>query len=151
MDLDTAFNALLGQFNRYVSLTTSEWDDIRSYWKPLSFRKNEIIIAEGEVERNFYFITEGVHRLYFIDRKATEQTVAFGYHPNYSGNIYSLCTRKPSEYFVEALTHGSMLALAATDLDTLYDRYPVLDRWGRLLFSRFFSWSWEAGTRNDDK
>ena len=134
MELDRAREALLKQLNRYVSFSESEWEDIRSRWEIRTFRKSEIILAEGEVERFFYFILEGVHRLYFIDRKGEEQTLAFGYYPNFSGDLYSLCTLTPSHYFLEGLTHGSMLALPATDLHALYDTYPVMDRWGRLFY-----------------
>ena len=139
MDLEPAFVALKREFDRYISLTSDEWNDVRSRWHVRTFKKNELITAEGDVEKYFYFIIEGVHRLYFMDRKEVDQTVAFGYHPNFSGNFYSLCTRKPSDYFVEALSSGSMLALPARDLDELYDAYPIMDRWGRLLYQDFLA------------
>ena len=132
--LEIARQALLEEFNRYVNFTDDQWGDIKSRWTLRSFQKNQIILATGQVEQYFYFIVEGVHRLYFLDANNVEQTTAFGYHPNFSGNLYSLFTQLPSDYFLEALTHGSMLALAASDLRDIYEKYPVMDRWGRLFY-----------------
>ena len=134
MDLDTAHDALLREYNRYVSFTDVEWEDIRSRWILRTFRKNQIILAEGQVEHYFYFILEGVQRLYFLDRKDLEQTLAFGYHPNFSGDLFSLFSRSPSSYFLEALTHGSMLALPSSELNELFDTHPVMNHWGRLFY-----------------
>ena len=138
MDIDAGFKLLLKEFNRYVVLTDTEWEDIRLRWRLRSFRKNQIILAEGQVEQNLYFITEGVHRLYFLDARGAEQTVAFGYQGNFSGNLYSQVSQLPSHYFLEALSGGSMLSISIDELNELYDRYPIMDRWGRLLCQDFF-------------
>ncbi len=134
MDLVQALIALRQEFNRYTTFTDDTWADISKRWTVRAFQKKQIILAQGDVEHHFYFILSGVHRLYFLDRKAVEQTVAFGYPPNFSGNLYSLTTRQPSDYFLEALTHGTMLALPADDLAVLYEKYPAMDRWGRRFF-----------------
>ena len=137
MDLDSALKVLLKEFNRYVSFTSPEWKDIQSAWYIQPFKKNQIVTAEGQIEPHLYFILEGVHRLYFLDRNGEEQTLAFGYHANFSGVLYSLISRAPSEYYLDALTHGLMLTIRAEDLNRLFDAYPVMDRWGRLLFQDF--------------
>ena len=133
-----AYGALLSAFSRYVTLPDEEWMCIRSKWVRRSFSKHQILLAEGQVERYLYFILEGVHRLYFLDHKGAEQTVAFGYNGNFSGNLYSQISRLPSHYFLEALTSGSMLALSVKDLNELYDQCPNMDRWGRLLCQELF-------------
>jgi len=138
VDKDQAYSILLKEFNKYVSFNKNEWEDIRSRWVLRSFKKNQILLAEGEIERHLHFIVEGVHRLYFIDTKGAEQTVAFGYHGNFSGNLYSQISQSPSHYFLEALEQGSMLSLSVQALNELYDMYPILDRWGRLLCQDFF-------------
>lgn len=132
--MDKAYAALLQEFGRYVAFPENVWTDIRDRWRIRTFQKKQILLAQGEVEHHFYFILEGVHRLYFLDRKAVEQTVAFGYPPNFSGNLYSLTTQLPSHYFLEALSAGAMLALPAADLRMLYDKYPEMDRWGRKFY-----------------
>lgn len=134
VDLGKARAALRDEFSRYVSFTDEVWADIRNRWAVRTFRKKQILLAQGEVEHHFYFLLEGVHRLYFLDRKSADQTVAFGYPPNFSGNLYSLTTQQPSHYFLEALSDGAMLALPATDLRALYDTYPTMDRWGRQFY-----------------
>lgn len=134
INMDSASAALRREFNRYATFPDNVWADIRDRWAVRTFQKKQILLAQGEVEHYFYFILEGVHRLYFLDRKAAEQTVAFGYPPNFSGNLYSLTTQLPSHYFLEALSDGIMLALPAADLRALYDKYPEMDRWGRKLY-----------------
>lgn len=134
IDIEEAQRALLEELSRYVSFSAQEWEDIRSRWTIKAFRKKQILLAEGQVEQYFYFIIEGVHRLYYVDRKGEDQTLAFGYHRNFSGNLYSLITQTPSDYFLDALTDGEMLALPLQDLNALFDKYPVMDRWGRLFY-----------------
>lgn len=138
MDLEAAYDALAKEFGRLVELTEEQWLDVRSRWELRTFSKNQIILAEGDVEQNLYFIIEGVHRLYFIDANGEEQTVAFGYHGNFSGNLYSQVSQMPSHYFLEALSNGSMLSIPVQEMNALYDKYHIMERWGRLLCQGFF-------------
>ena len=134
MDLEAALDVLYTAFTRYVTPTREEWEDIRSRWYVRRFRRYQHLIREGEVEQHFYFILEGVHRLYFVDRQGREVSVGFAYAPSYSGVADSLIYQTPSHYGLQALTPGTMLALHHDDLNDLFDRYRVMDRWGRLLW-----------------
>ena len=60
-DLESAFDSLFAVFDRYVSLSPDEWEDIRSRWKPRTFQQYQMLLQEGEIERHFYFIIKGVH------------------------------------------------------------------------------------------
>lgn len=138
MDLSEAHAVLFKAYDHYVTLKPEEWDNIRSRWHLRTFKKNELLLAEGQVEQNLNFIIEGAHRVYCLDKDGDEQTVGFGYRGDFSGGIYSIFSRKPSEYFLEALTAGSMLVLAVDDFHAFFDQYPIMDRWGRLVCQDFF-------------
>lgn len=135
MTREAALPALKSFFTRYVSLTDLEWNLIQAHWHLRTFEPNEYLRHTGEVEHNLYFLVEGVHRLFFLDKNENEICVGFAYAPGVSGVPDSFMQQTPSHYSLQALTAGSMLAIAFADWNALYDLAPVLDRWGRLFLT----------------
>lgn len=131
---DDAFVRLRRSFERFVPLPDAVWDEIRRPWRPRTVRHGEILTAEGETERTFALVLEGVQRLYFLTPGGDEVTVAFAYPPSYSGVPDSFFLQEPSAYVLEALTDGYVLEIDHSSLLALMDRHRVLERWAwRLL------------------
>lgn len=121
---------------KLVPLTDEEWADVESRLHTLSYKKDEFITREGDTEKYLYFITTGVHRLYYLDQAGNESILGFSFDNNISGVFDSFMQQKPSAYYLQALTDTEMLGISLPDLNELFDRYKSMERWGRLFLQQ---------------
>ena len=132
-DRDAALAQLRRSFERWAPLPDPVWADVRCPWRLRTVRRGDVLTREGDVERTFSLVVEGVQRLSFLDRDH-EVTVAFTYPPDYSGVPDSFFLQTPSAYTLDALEDGVVLAADHGDVMALLDRHRELERWAwRLL------------------
>jgi CRP-like cAMP-binding protein len=116
-------------------LKPGEWDAFENIWQPVSYKRKTVLTAAGEVERNLYFVLEGVQRAFFLDDNHPEATVVFTYAGSFSGVADSFLTQTPSRYFFETLTTSRMLRTTFRQVNDLMDQYHGIERLIRLAVS----------------
>lgn len=67
-----------------------------------TFSKGEMILTEGHVEKQLYFIETGAVRVFLLT-EFEEQTIRFGYKGSLINSLSSFITGKPSEFYIEAM------------------------------------------------
>lgn len=89
------------------------------------FKKNELIIAEGEIPSNFYFNIKGIFRGYLFDIDGSEITDCFGFK---SGAPITSVNRvgEQSKTNMEAVTDLTALQMPLVDLINLIEANPTL-------------------------
>ena len=118
---------------RHVVLPEAVWQDVRSRWREtVSCRKDEYLTKAGEVEKYFYLVLEGVQRLYYLTPEGNEVVLGFTFTGNFSGVHDSFVQQTPAQCYLQALSDTKLLGIRRKDLEALYDRHPVIERWGRL-------------------
>lgn len=128
--------ALRAAFEAFHPLPDAVWADVRQGWTEHAFPAGAVLTHEGEVERRFYVVLEGVQRLYFLDRRAREVTVAFAFAPSYSGVPFSFFEQVPSAYTLEALSDSRLLGVGFPAMQRWLDRHHAMERWARTVFLR---------------
>jgi len=131
----TALAQLRRSFERFSSLPDDVWAEVCKPWCLRAVKRGEILTREGEIERTFSLIVEGVQRLYFTTPGGAEHTVAFAYPPDYSGIPDSFFFQTPSAYALEGLSDGCILATDHARFSALMDRHRELERWAWRLFA----------------
>lgn len=81
---------------KYTSVPDSEWQIIEQAFEKKEFAKNEIILAEGNICRHFYFLEEGLIRFY-INNEGDETTKFFTFAPYCFTSKNSFREQKPAE------------------------------------------------------
>lgn len=95
--------------------------------RPHSFRKGEFIVVPGEVQRELYFVREGVQMSYAeTDKKL--HVIAFTYAPGPCALPESFAAQQPAAYYLTCLTDSRLDALSYADLEALLDQSPSLER-----------------------
>ncbi len=105
-------------------------------WYVKTFKKNEYLCQEGEIERYFYYITKGIQRIFFLKPDGHEHVMGFSYDGNFSGVADSYLGQKKSNLYLQALTSTEALVIEYADLNSLFDQYKIWERWGRLFFTQ---------------
>lgn len=65
-------------------------------------QKGELLIKEGEIERNIYLIETGAVRLFYLS-EYEEQTIRLGYEGSFINSLSSFLNEQPSEFYLEAI------------------------------------------------
>lgn len=92
-----------------------------------TFKKGELIVAPGQVQRELYFITSGVQMSYF-DTEDKMYVIAFTYPPNLCAIPDSLSFKRPSKYSLVCLTDSEMDYISYEALQKLFDQSQQIER-----------------------
>ena len=83
--------------------------------------RGELIIREGEVERNIYFIESGAVRVFLLT-EFEELTIRFGYKGSFINSLSSFITGGPSEFYMDAIRKTTIKVVAREDLMRFVNR-----------------------------
>lgn len=103
---------------RYSTMTHDELDALESILVPMKFAKGEMILKEGEVCRNIYFIDHGLIRQYYY-KNGKEVTEHLGEDHTIFMCIESLFKEEPTRLQVEALEPTVVYAMPKQDLEVV--------------------------------
>ena len=103
---------------RYSTMTHEELDTLESILVPLKFAKGEMILKEGEVCRDIYFIDHGLVRQFYY-KNGKEVTEHLGEDHSIFMCIESLFKEEPTRLQVEALEQSIIYALPKEKLEVV--------------------------------
>lgn len=118
--------------NRFYELNDKDWALFEEIWKEETIKRGVILTRIGEVEKNIYFVEEGLLRGFYKNEK-TDFTGGFSYEGDLSGIPDSFLNQTPSMYFLETLTHCKVLKTKYKQLKALYDSSREIERFGRVM------------------
>lgn len=127
--IEQAFKARVFQ---KVILTAEEWQAFYNRFQVREFKKGDYLTKEGQVERHFYFVADGVMRYFFL-KNGKEIDIGFSYQYTFAGVYDSFLLQMPSRYNLQAIDHTVVLGITYNDLNELFDTYKNMERWGRLI------------------
>ncbi len=124
----------LEQFIKTVHpLPGKDLEDFLSIWDPFSAKRKTMLTRTGDTERNLYFVTEGIQRVFYYDELGREATIVFSYPPSFAGVADSFLMQIPSRFFCETLTASSFLKTSFYQLDELTKRSHPIERMIRVM------------------
>jgi CRP-like cAMP-binding protein len=129
---DALFDKLYDLFSQFISLDESDRQILRERFEPQSVKKKHRFIEYGQVADHFFFINQGLLRLYGL-REGEEKTLFFFKESMIAGSIESYLAQSPSELILEALEDTEFLSITGKGLQELYDISTKFSRAGLLL------------------
>lgn len=101
---------------KYSTMTHEELDELESILVPMKFSKGEMILGEGEVCENIYYIDKGLIRQFYF-KNGKEVTEHLGADRSIFMCIESLFLEKPTHLQVEAIESSIIYALPKRRLE----------------------------------
>jgi CRP/FNR family transcriptional regulator, anaerobic regulatory protein len=126
------YQQIIKQVSNLISLENNEMDYFLSKLEIKNILKKELLLKEGTVCRNAYFINSGCLRYYYTVA-GIENTGQFFFENNWYTDYESFLQNRPSKQNIQALTDCEILCLSKTDLQQLYITVPKFERFGRLM------------------
>ena len=84
----------------FIELSDEEWINYFSMFKTKEIDKKEIILHEGNICKDVFFINKGVLRFYFVDNNGEEKTFHFAIENTFATDYKSFLKRIPSSYSI---------------------------------------------------
>ena len=125
-------NEFLLYIKQYVAISKDAEMDIANQAQIETLPKGHVILEEGKTCKRLYFISEGTVRTYhYQDGK----DITYWIYPEHSivTSWHSYILRKPASEYIETTEATTIISLTYDQWQELYLKYPVLERFGRLI------------------
>ena len=116
----------------FADFDQRELDQIVRYFKPKSIKKNSILLHEGNVCKEFYYIYTGCIRTFFIDKNGYEKTRYIILDNQIGTTLTSFISQKPSFEFVDTLDDTELLTINHQDF---YNLNKEINSW-KILYQK---------------
>jgi CRP/FNR family transcriptional regulator, anaerobic regulatory protein len=131
------YTPLRNYISRFVDVSDEEWQAHRDGLSRRSLKKGELLIAESKVNQYVSFVNRGALRMYRMIN-GQDITKYFFFENAYASEYVSFLTRSPSIHYVRAIEDCELMELHYDKVQRLYERYPVWQKFGRLIAEALF-------------
>ncbi len=128
-----SFEKLLYSIGPNVQLNKDEITTLCSVLSLLSLKRDEYLLAEGQVCDFIGFVNAGVLIYFKTKENGDEVTTDFAFEGDWVNVNLSRLASVPSTLSIRAIEECEVVMLKQKDLNDLYQRIPKLERLGRIL------------------
>jgi len=122
----------------YIDFNEEEWEQYASMFRVRKVAKKAVLLNEGAVCRDVFFVCSGLLRIYFIDHHGEEKTFHFSLENTFATDYESLLKVVPAHYSIQAMEDTTVVLMS---LEMLQSGYQILqngEKLGRLLAETYF-------------
>ncbi|WP_111309177.1 Crp/Fnr family transcriptional regulator [Confluentibacter sediminis] len=119
----------------HPSISKEDYANIINSHTKVAFKKNDIILKEGEISNAYYLIENGLFRSSVINFNGNEITTDFFGQNQILIEVASLFLRTPSKENIQALTDGSVWRIGFDTFQTIFNSIDGFAEWGRTWMS----------------
>ncbi len=130
---------LITHIRKFVELTDEEAALISSKLTLLKLKKKAFALTPGKTCRANYFVVKGCMRLYFINKKDTEQITQFAIENWWVTDYDSVDSKKPSHFYIQAIEDSEVLVLDQQTETELIAQIPAFEHYLRLILQKAFT------------
>lgn len=125
-------------FNLFHKISKADYELLTKNLSAKKYKKGELIIAPGQVQRDLYFIKNGVQMSYY-ESENNIHVIAFTYYPDLCAIPGSFTNQTPSNCFLSSLTDSELEYLPFDHLQKLFDKSQQIERLFRKLTEAILS------------
>lgn len=97
--------------SHYSSINSSSFELVKALVKFQRISKNEILLNEGDIAKNIYFLCTGVVRAYSSDQQGHTYNKSIFLPGKMVGSMVSALLQKPSSFTLQALNDSVLLSI----------------------------------------
>jgi len=122
-------------------------DDLKiflSKFKPVSLKKGDYFISEGQISRKVGFIVTG-SMLCSYNKDGEEIIDEFSLDKEFITDYFSFLTNSPADKNVKCLEDTKLIVINYNDMQMFYAQNPIFEKVGRLMAEALFmNWQQKA-------
>jgi len=116
-------NEIVKLISRYLSLTAEEAAAFAECIPIKSFKKSDVLLREGQISRDSYFVIEGCVRKYYIV-EGEERTTEFYVEDESVASLQSYKNKTPANHYFECAEDCRLAVLNYNKEQELFKRVP---------------------------
>lgn len=129
---------LLKYFQRIMPLSEEEIEAIVETMTIKQFKKGDILLKEGQISTEAYFVLEGcVRQFYLVDGE--ERTSNFFTEEQWVISMQSFGQQKPSNHYLDCCMDSSLVVGNREKEENLYKRFPKFETVSRKVMEKVFA------------
>ncbi|WP_272148559.1 Crp/Fnr family transcriptional regulator [Tenacibaculum aiptasiae] len=129
---------LVKYIGKYVTLEKEELDVILSFFKRKTLLKDKFIMKKEQVVTDYYFIASGGLIIYDVE-EGVQYTRYFAFENELIADISKIKSKKRSKSYIKAIENTALYSISYNDMEMLYDRFPLWQKFGRLVWEDAFT------------
>jgi CRP-like cAMP-binding protein len=133
-----AYDLILQNIAKHISLTPAEKQYFTSMLKSEELKKKALVLREGQLCNNIYYVSSGILRAYHLDKDAKEATIMFALSDWWITDMFCFINCQPAMLFIEAVENSSIVGLQKKDLDQLLIEVPKFERFFRIIMQNAY-------------
>jgi len=114
--------------NLNIPISGDKLDEIVSHYKPLTVKKNTILLSQDETCKKLYFVNSGCIRTYYITEHGHEKTRFIAFNGMIATSLSSFISQQPSFEFVDTLENSELLYISHSDFYKLVYEIPEREK-----------------------
>lgn len=126
------FSSFFNYINNLLSLSEEGKEALSEILKKETYDKGYILLKEGAICRNFYFIESGIAKVFYL-KDGKEIVHWLGAENTIAVSISSFLTQQPSLLNIELLERSTIISVPYEGLEKLYKESHEIESMGRLL------------------
>src|SRR5690606_30583732 len=107
---------LLEAVRAYTPINEEEGAHFHAFFSRKTYKKNAVLLKEGEVAHELFFIVKGTLRQYFINEKGAERTCNFAFEQEFVTDLESFSKQTKSATHITALEPTECLVITCKDV-----------------------------------
>lgn len=111
IDSDTYLQDLKSKFNSYAPVSEQSWKLMENIVVFESVQKGELLLQNGKVAKEIYFIAKGALRAFITDKAGNIYNKNIFLEGNFAGSTASSLQQTPSEFSIEVLEDSILLKM----------------------------------------
>ncbi|MDC1162333.1 Crp/Fnr family transcriptional regulator [Tenacibaculum sp.] len=117
---------------QYAFLSKEAIIAIKEVAKEKKYKRGDLLVEEGKTCNYLFFSSKGIVRTYLFQKG---KDITHWIYPEKSilTSWHSYILRKPSSEYIEVTTDADIVLISYNDWQELYQKFPELERFGRLL------------------
>ncbi len=131
-------NTLIHFLNRYTELSNKEIAFVEENILVKQVPKNHVLLEEGQVSTEFYFITKGCVRLYYLTN--SEEKTAYFYTENMFVSSYESFTKQvPATHCIATLEETELVVFNVNQVEKFMSFSPKFEMLARMIMEEELS------------
>lgn len=132
------YEKLRQYFNNRTIIDEPTLELILSHFTFLKTKRNQILLREGEICKEYYFVNKGCLRLFTCHNEGVETTRYFAFEGAFGTALPSLIEQTPAFEFVQTIERSELLKISRVSFFHLVDTVPQFAGVYRQILERGF-------------
>ena len=128
-------NPLLKYFSNYLELREEEVDFLEKNVPIVDLESNHFLLQGGEISNAFYFVIEGIVRMYYLV-DGVEKTTFFYQKNDFVSSYESFTQQLPSKHYFQTVGKASVAIFKNSVVAEIITRYPRFEMLSRIIMEK---------------